>query len=43
MQNPDSVSLTQLLIDAGNGNDAARNQILPQIYDEWGKAAVEAG
>jgi RNA polymerase sigma-70 factor, ECF subfamily len=39
MQNPDSVSLTQLLIDAGNGNDAALNQILPQIYDELRRLA----
>jgi RNA polymerase sigma-70 factor, ECF subfamily len=39
MQNPDSQSLTQLLIDVGNGNDAALNQILPQIYDELRRLA----
>jgi RNA polymerase sigma-70 factor, ECF subfamily len=39
MQNPDSTSLTQLLIDVGNGNDAALNQILPQIYDELRRLA----
>ena len=39
MQNPDSDSLTQLLIDAGNGNHVALNQILPQIYEELRRLA----
>jgi RNA polymerase sigma factor (TIGR02999 family) len=39
MQNADPESLTQLLIDVGNGNDAALNQILPQIYDELRRLA----
>jgi RNA polymerase sigma factor (TIGR02999 family) len=39
MQSADSKSLTQLLIDAGEGNDAALNQILPQIYDELRRLA----
>ena len=39
MQNPDSKSLTQLLIDVGNGNGDALNQILPLIYDELRRLA----
>lgn len=39
MQSADSKSLTQLLIDVGKGNDAALNQILPQIYDELRRLA----
>jgi RNA polymerase sigma-70 factor, ECF subfamily len=39
MQNPDSKSLTQLLIDVGNGNEDALNQILPMIYDELRRLA----
>lgn len=39
MQNADPESLTQLLIEVGNGNDAALNQILPQIYDELRRLA----
>ena len=39
MQNGDSESLTQLLIDVGHGNDAALNQILPQIYNELRRLA----
>ena len=31
--------MTQLLIDAGNGDDAALNQILPHIYNELRKLA----
>jgi RNA polymerase sigma factor (TIGR02999 family) len=39
MQNPDSTTLTQLLIDIGNGNNDALNQLLPQIYDELRRLA----
>ena len=39
MQNPDSKSLTQMLIDVGNGDNDALNQILPLIYDELRRLA----
>ncbi|HZQ24873.1 MAG TPA: sigma-70 family RNA polymerase sigma factor [Terriglobales bacterium] len=39
MQSADSENLTQLLIDVGKGNDAALNQILPQIYQELRRLA----
>jgi RNA polymerase sigma-70 factor (ECF subfamily) len=39
VQNPDSKSLTQLLIDVGNGDNNALNQILPLIYDELRRLA----
>ena len=39
MENPDSKGVTQLLIDLGNGDDHALNQILPYIYDELRRLA----
>ena len=39
METPDSKGLTQLLIDVGNGQDGALNQILPHIYDELRRLA----
>jgi RNA polymerase sigma factor (TIGR02999 family) len=39
VQNGDSKSLTQLLIDVGNGDNNALNQILPPIYDELRRLA----
>ena len=39
METPESKGLTQLLIDVGNGQDSALNQILPLIYDELRRLA----
>jgi len=39
MEPPESKSLTQLLIDVGNGQNGALNQILPHIYDELRRLA----
>ena len=39
MQNPNPDTITQLLINVGNGNNDALNQILPQIYDELRRLA----
>jgi RNA polymerase sigma-70 factor (ECF subfamily) len=39
VQSQDSKSLTQLLIDVGNGDNSALNQILPLIYDELRRLA----
>lgn len=39
METSDSKPVTQLLIDLGNGNDGALNQILPQIYNELRRLA----
>jgi RNA polymerase sigma-70 factor (ECF subfamily) len=39
MKNADSTGITQLLIDAGNGDEGALNQILPHIYGELRRLA----
>src|ERR1700682_689971 len=39
MESPDSKGVTQLLIDLGNGDDSALNQILPYIYEELRRLA----
>ena len=39
MESPDSKGVTQLLINFGNGDEGALNQILPHIYDELRRLA----
>jgi RNA polymerase sigma-70 factor, ECF subfamily len=39
MAGTESKAVTQLLIDLGEGDDSALNQILPQIYDELHRLA----
>jgi RNA polymerase sigma-70 factor (ECF subfamily) len=39
MEGPDPKGVTQLLIDLGNGDEGALNQVLPHIYDELRRLA----
>ena len=39
MQDADAAGLTQLLIDAGNGDNDSLNRVLPPIYDELRRLA----